>query len=114
MIRNILVVFLLLFVGFSCDLKNRKTKNLRDIYGQNLILPDHAIWKIEGRDTVINIENLAPKLVNQHLVKQEELSDSEKAERAQLRIELKTANKLLEEDISDEFNRIEEKKDSNG
>lgn len=50
----------------------------------------------------------------QHLVKQEELSDSEKAERAQLRIELKTANKLLEEDISDEFNRIEEKKDSNG
>ena len=58
MIRNILVVFLLLFVGFSCDLKNRKTKNLRDIYGQNLILPDHAIWKIEGRDTVINIENL--------------------------------------------------------
>lgn len=50
----------------------------------------------------------------QHLVKQEELSDDEKAERAQLRIELKTANKLLEEDISDEFNRIEEKKDSNG
>ncbi len=50
----------------------------------------------------------------QHLVKQEELSDSEKAERAQLRIELKSANKLLEEDISDEFNRIEEKKDSNG
>ena len=50
----------------------------------------------------------------QHLVKQEELSDSEKAERVQLRIELKTANKLLEEDISDEFNRIEEKKDSNG
>lgn len=50
----------------------------------------------------------------QHLVKQKELSDSEKAERAQLRIELKTANKLLEEDISDEFNRIEEKKDSNG
>ena len=50
----------------------------------------------------------------QHLVKQEELSDSEKAERAQVRIELKTANKLLEEDISDEFNRIEEKKDSNG
>ena len=63
MIRNILVVFLLLFVGFSCDLKNRKTKNLRDIYGQNLILPGHATWKIEGRDTVINIENLAPKLV---------------------------------------------------
>lgn len=50
----------------------------------------------------------------QHLVKQEDLSDDEKAERAQLRIELKTANKLLEEDISDEFNRIEEKKDSNG
>ena len=60
---DILVVFLLLFVGFSCDLKNRKTKNLRDIYGQNLILPGHATWKIEGRDTVINIENLAPKLV---------------------------------------------------
>lgn len=63
LVAESLVVFLLLFVGFSCDLKNRKTKNLRDIYGQNLILPGHATWKIEGRDTVINIENLAPKLV---------------------------------------------------
>ena len=44
---------------FSCDLKNRKTKNLRDIYGQNLILPGHATWKIEGRDTVINIEKFS-------------------------------------------------------
>ena len=45
------------------------------------------------------------------LVLKKELSNDEKAERAQLRIELKTANKLLEDDVSDAFNRIEEKKD---
>ena len=47
----------------------------------------------------------------QKLVLKKELSNDEKAERAQLRIELKTANKLLEDDVSDAFNRIEEKKD---